>query len=225
MKALALAAVAAMGMTGQAGAAIVRYDYIGAVIPFCYCYGDDNDNWDTFQILEYLIIDESRYPGGKIAGSTLSAEVQNYDDPMGKDSLSVRSDKLSLEWSSLPEAHADDPDFAYFGLIGHSFLSRPVALYNDMEISFGTDGEVVSWDVGVVTGGSFDYYFYGPDGSEGNSWRGSEGTGEWIRTVLSPDIAPVPLPASALLLAAPVLAGAALSRRRSSAGARPVSAG
>lgn len=187
MKALALAAVAAVGMAGAVQEADAALYQISLAV---------QENWwwdDPYQ--EYVPSDWTLWGSFLIEAPTFANLDVSESSTSGFTVL--KRAYLSVLW--------DEP----YENRNFRLQTDAAGQIVDLTASFWT--EYNSRPVGLFYGTSFgggansSFYSYGYD------WWDS--FGEW-RVTAYDDISQVPLPASAFLLAAPVLAGAALSRRR-----------
>ncbi|WP_290689837.1 hypothetical protein [Haematobacter sp. UBA3484] len=217
MRAFALAAAAVVGLSGAAEAAVYRFDFAWTQIrgePDIY---DETVNGGYFRRSSgVLVIDEARYPGGSIANTTFRF-VSHYWPQLAE---------ISISGSYTHTASTSDVDIpSFLGTVGVAFSGSwpaeyPMAMENEIVISFDSAGQVLSFSGSETVGGTEDYVFGGPGWNP--YWDeffdyGYDDPSERIpstvvRTTLIP--APVPLPAAAPLLLAGTAALWAISRRR-----------
>ena len=203
MRAFALAAAAAL-MAGQAGAAIVTYNYTGQMMYWLpelvypiTPYG---------RITGGFIVDESLLPGGSLAGATSEFTTNERTATYSITSGNGSQYSGSSTFSSMPDWSA--AGVTSYGLI---FMYSPIQYHSGFHIEIGDDLSVLSWSGGSAVGGSPDPYSFGPDGYDSTDDARSYGPGTWTVEVTP---APVPLPAAAPFLLAGTAALYAVSRRR-----------
>ncbi|WP_290684719.1 hypothetical protein [Haematobacter sp. UBA3484] len=218
MKAFALAAVACLGIAGQAEAAIIRYDFtwVESVM-------DPEFHGFLSRGGGRLIVDESLFPGGTLSGATLRFSATGFSGNVAKVSVtSPRADyvkegsppnpsmlleEIGVETSGFPDQYAVTPSDEFTVIFDDD--SNPTAWYGSfitggsLDATFGNhcDCDWVFDILDPVTGLPYD------DPSEA-----ADGT--FVKTILDPNPAPVPLPAAAPLLLAGTASLWAISRRR-----------